>query len=125
MSYFIRFLLVFVVLYSGANAGEIVAEVNDSDFMNKGFAEAHLSVHLTENGQPVANVETVWEVIAVNNNSLAMADGYKHKISGLSWDKPVPGRNTAVEAKTANTDSNGKAGIILTDSPFMTLLPAQ
>lgn len=90
------------------------AEVEDSAFLAKGFAEAAFSVRVTKDGAPQPGVAVRWRVVRSENRG-AVAPGWEASFSGLSWMSPVPGgRGNRPELRSV-TDKDGVARAKLFD----------
>jgi hypothetical protein len=95
-----------IVLHNAAFGAQSV-EMKDvgrgGDFIDKGYAQIELAV-----SDLPANAEIEWSAVSVRNRSLAMAEGWEQRITGLSWGEAVPGNTAPIGTIKGNA-------IILTD----------
>lgn len=90
------------------------ARVDDSAFLEKGYAEAALTVRVTKGGAPQAGVPLLWRILRAENRG-PVAPGSEAGTSGLSWTLPAAGRGWNVLEVRSVTDAGGFARAALFD----------
>lgn len=90
------------------------ARVDDSAFLEKGYAEAALTVRVTKSGAPQAGVPLVWRILRAENRG-PVAPGFEASTAGLSWTLPAAGRGWSVLEIRSVTDAGGFARAALFD----------
>ena len=109
-------ILIVLLLSLNASAIELKAAASAPyDFVNKGYAETVITVTATSGGKPLSGAKVTLAVESVKNGSKAIVKGWRNRITGLSWDKPVSGNIAPPEEIVCVTDKNGRAKATLTD----------
>lgn len=90
------------------------ARVDDSAFLEKGFAEAALTVRVTKGGAPQAGVPLRWRILRAENRG-PVAPGFAASTAGLSWTLPAAGSSWSVLEVRSVTDAGGFARAALFD----------
>lgn len=105
------FYVLMIVFACGVSSGfELKTKVSEPyDFVEAGFGVATISISSAPQVQLEVNLK------AADNRADAMDKNARNKLSGLSWNYPVPGILKQPESLTLKTDSHGGAQIILTD----------
>lgn len=85
------------------------------DFIDTGYAAAEMVATFTYGDSLVSSVPIYWEVVSVENRSVALPSAERDRREGLRWEHPFPS-GKKIGVAHSMTDADGLAQMILTDS---------